>query len=344
MQALRVCRPRFPWGGMAAVGLWGCRVGLGHTCRMIRFLTLSFTGKAACRAVLLCAGLVVLPAAWAQQGTLVRVVTSAGPVDIRLHDASAPRTVANFLAYVRSGAFNSSLFHRLLPGFALQGGGLTWNAAAQPALGLVPTFAPIANEFSPLRSNLRGTVAMAKQPGDPDSATSQWFVNLADNATNLDAQNGGFTVFGAVTAPGMAVVDVLAALPKVDAKACTNLGEAAVALAQVPMLVRPADCNAVSGSHLVLMQSVRELPPRHTLAHSERVFDYLEAAFPKWAAPASPPTQQGSGFVYRYYAQTQTYLAVMGNEVLALAPALSPQVLSLGALADWMALAQGVGY
>ena len=171
-------------------------------------------------------------------------------MDIALLDAAAPRTVGNFLAYVRSRAYDSSLFHRLVPGFALQGGGLTWNAQAQPALGLVPTLAPVVNEFSPLRSNLRGTVAMAKVPGDPDSATSQWFVNLADNAANLDAQNGGFTVFGTVTAPGMAVVNVLGALPQLNATGCTNLGEAAAALTLVPMLVRPADCNAVSASHL----------------------------------------------------------------------------------------------
>lgn len=296
------------------------------------------------RAVCWCLGLAAVPMAWAQSSTLVRVATSVGPVDIALHDAAAPRTVGNFLAYVRSRAYDSSLFHRLVPGFALQGGGLTWNAQAQPALGLVPTLAPVANEFSPLRSNVRGTVAMAKMPGDPDSATSQWFVNLADNAANLDAQNGGFTVFGTVTAPSMAVVDVLGALPQLNATGCTNLGEAAVALALVPMLVRPADCNAVSASHLVVMHSVRELQPRHTLASSERVFDYLEAAYPQWVSPASPPTQQGSGFVFRHYAKTQTYLAVMGDEVFALAPAVSPVVMSLGALAFWMNLAQGHGY
>lgn len=341
---MRCCLQRIPWSAWPQWGLFGWCVALRHTCRMFDFLALTFTGKAAYRAVLLCAGLGVLPAGWAQQGSLVRVVTTAGPVDISLHNASAPRTVANFLAYVRSGSFNSSLFHRLVPGFALQGGGLTWKAAAEPALGLVPTFAPVANEFSPLRSNLRGTVAMAKMPGDPDSATSQWFVNLADNAASLDAQNGGFTVFGTVTAPGMAVVDVLGALPQLNATGCTNLGEAAVALALVPMWMRPADCNAVSASNLVVMHSVRELPPRHTLASSERVFDYLEAAYPQWVSPASPLTQQGSGFVFRHYSKTQTYLAVMDEEVFALAPAVTPEVISLGALAFWMNLAQSHGY
>ena len=75
----------------------------------------------------------------------------------------------------------------------------------------------LANEFSLARSNRRGTIAMAKLGGDPDSATSQWYINLADNGANLDFQNGGFTVFGEVSAASMAVVDAIAALPRINA-------------------------------------------------------------------------------------------------------------------------------
>lgn len=142
--------------------------------------------------------------------TIVNVETNLGNFSIELFDGVTPATVANFLSYVTSGRYNGSLIHRSVPGFIVQGGGFTFDSAARtlPALILDP---PVVNEFS--ISNTRGTLAMAKLGGDPNSATSQWFVNLANNSANLDAQNGGFTVFGRVIEPGMAVVDAIAGLP-----------------------------------------------------------------------------------------------------------------------------------
>jgi cyclophilin family peptidyl-prolyl cis-trans isomerase len=147
--------------------------------------------------------------------TKVRLVTSEGTVNIELFDKQAPKTVANFLNYLQSGKYTDSIFHRSVPGFVLQGGGFQFTNGATPGLTAIPTDPPVQNEPDPVnRSNLRGTLAMAKLGGDPNSATDQFFFNLGNNAANLDSQNGGFTVFGkVVSAADQAVVDKLAALP-----------------------------------------------------------------------------------------------------------------------------------
>ena len=125
----------------------------------------------------------------------------------------APKTVQNFLNYLERGAYNGTFFHRSVPGFIVQGGGFTYNAATNNAAAITVD-PPVVNEFGV--SNVRGTVAMAKTAAGPDTATSQWFVNLADNSANLDNQNGGFTVFARVIGDGMQVVDAIAALPRVN--------------------------------------------------------------------------------------------------------------------------------
>ena len=139
---------------------------------------------------------------------------------IQLFNNEAPITVANFLSYANSSTnasnYNGSIFHRDVPGFIIQGGGFKENLdpTGQFVTSLDPiiTSAPIQNEFSASRSNLRGTIAMAKLGNDPNSATSQWFINLGDNSSNLDNQNGGFTVFGQVAGEGMTLIDAAAAL------------------------------------------------------------------------------------------------------------------------------------
>ena len=149
--------------------------------------------------------------------TIVRFDTAAGTFELQLFDDLAPGTTANFLDYLASDAYDGTFFHRSVPGVELQGGGFVYDAQAgnTPA---IPVNAPIANEFG--RSNTRGTIAMAKTPGAPDSATSRFFFNLADNGgtppNGLDFQDGGATVFGQVLGDGMAVIDQIAALPVVD--------------------------------------------------------------------------------------------------------------------------------
>lgn len=129
-------------------------------------------------------------------------------LEVELFDHDKPLTVANFVRLVETGAYSRMFFHRLVPGFVIQGGGYRANETYTMVEG-VPHFGPITNEFDtgPLRSNVRGTLAMAKLPGDPDSATSQFFINLADNSAILDGQNGGFTVFGRVISDPQGALD-----------------------------------------------------------------------------------------------------------------------------------------
>jgi cyclophilin family peptidyl-prolyl cis-trans isomerase len=145
--------------------------------------------------------------------------TNVGAFNIELYDTEARLTVINFLEYVNRGDYGDSVIHRsAVTGtppapFVIQGGGYGYGNF----LGLeffvdIPKDSPVQNEFSPSRSNVRGTIAMAKLDGDPNSATSEWFINLGDNSANLDYQNGGFTVFGHVIGSGMEVVDAIADL------------------------------------------------------------------------------------------------------------------------------------
>lgn len=151
-----------------------------------------------------------MPAA-ALAGTIVRISTSVGDFSIELLDETAPNTVANFLSYVNDGDYNQTYFHRVEAAFVAQAGGYRF----QPYVGPidVPEDPPVANEFSV--SNTRGTIAMAKLDNQPDSATSQWFVNLVDNPS-LDSSNGGFTVFGTVLGNGMTVLDLIDSLPTIS--------------------------------------------------------------------------------------------------------------------------------
>lgn len=116
-------------------------------------------------------------------------------LDMALFTNRTPVTRQNFLKYVNDGDYVNSFVHRSVPGFVIQGGAYGINASNQ--IVAVPTDAPIVNEFG--ISNTLGTISMAKLGGDPNSATSQWFVSLGANSDNLDLQNGGFTVFGRIT-------------------------------------------------------------------------------------------------------------------------------------------------
>ena len=144
--------------------------------------------------------------------TNVLIDTPLGEIEIELLEDDAPKTVANFLNYIDNGRYTNTFMHRSVPGFVSQGGGFIF---VDGTADNVEAFPAVENEFG--NSNIRGTVAMAKLGGDPDSATSQWFISVADNSDSLDGQNGGFTVFARVIGDGMDVVDAINALPTVNA-------------------------------------------------------------------------------------------------------------------------------
>ncbi len=148
---------------------------------------------------------IALPAAAETVAVLMK--TSKGDITLELDDAQAPKSVANFLQYVDSGFYDGTIFHRVIPNFMIQGGGMTADMAQKP------TAAPIENEAKNGLKNSRGSIAMART-NDPHSATSQFFINHADNSfLDYPGQDGwGYAVFGRVTA-GMDAVDAIAAVP-----------------------------------------------------------------------------------------------------------------------------------
>ena len=141
-----------------------------------------------------------LSPAFAAGQTHVMLTTSAGNIELELDSAKAPVSVKNFVDYAQSGYYNNTIFHRVSPGFMVQGGGFTTDMQQKA------TKEPIKNEADNGLRNLRGTVAMART-ADKDSATSQFFINVADNAFLDHGQRDfGYAVFGKVI-KGMDVVD-----------------------------------------------------------------------------------------------------------------------------------------
>ena len=150
-------------------------------------------------------GYLSVPSAHADDSSAPVVIlkTSLGEIDIQLDPKNAPISTANFLAYVKSGFYDGTIFHRIIPGFVVQGGGFT------PDMTQKDTQPPIKNEASNGLKNLRGTISMART-NDPDSATSQFFLNLVDNAAlDPNDNSAGYAVFGKIT-KGLDVIDKMA--------------------------------------------------------------------------------------------------------------------------------------
>ena len=159
----------------------------------------------------------------------VRFVTSEGAFTLQLRPDVAPETVDNFLKYVEDGHYSETVFHRVIPGFMIQGGGFTENLTQKS------TRDPIVNEASPTLPNLRGTIAMARTNA-PDSATSQFFINVADNDfLNAGVRGPGYAVFGKVT-EGMGVVDRIAGVETTRMRGMADVPVAPVIIQSVSLI------------------------------------------------------------------------------------------------------------
>ena len=184
--------------------------------------------QAALMACTLAASLALTAPAWAQK---VRLSTSMGDIVLQLDAEKSPKTVANFVQYVQSGHYNGTIFHRVIDGFMIQGGGMG------PDMQEKPSRAPIPLEAKNGLSNLRGTLAMARTQV-PDSATAQFFINVGDNL-RLDAANSGdgngYAVFGKVV-EGMDVVDRIKAVAVGNQAGHQNVPQQAIQIKQATLL------------------------------------------------------------------------------------------------------------
>ena len=199
--------------------------------------------------IALLALLAAVPAARAAHGPTVRFDTSLGTIDVRLFPEEAPNTVDTFLRYVAGRAYDSSYFHRSVRDFVVQGGGYRWvDGASEPVDELLGDADPF------FRRNTRGTIAVARVPGQPQRSTSQWFFNLSDNAS-LDQSPDNYTVFGRVNdRASLAVVDAIGALRIIDASG----GQSGSAFSELP--VRDYEGGEIAERHLVIVRSVTVVP------------------------------------------------------------------------------------
>ncbi len=165
---------------------------------------------------------------------VVEIETNLGSFKIELYPEKAPVTVENFLKYVEDGFYEGLIFHRVIPNFVVQGGGFDKDLNYK-----MPTYPPIKNEANNGLKNLRGTVAMART-SDPDSATSQFYINLSDNY-RLDYGDPeaidmyGYTVFGKVI-EGMSVVEKIARIPTHTVKGMSDVPVAPVIIKKVKII------------------------------------------------------------------------------------------------------------
>jgi peptidyl-prolyl cis-trans isomerase A (cyclophilin A) len=200
--------------------------------------------------ILLTAALIVAqvaspsPSPSAPTGPVATIETSLGRIRIALDQEKAPVSVTNFVKYARSGHYSGTVFHRVIPGFMIQGGGMTAELKEKP------TSPPIRNEARNGVRNLRGSIAMART-NDPNSATSQFFINVKNNPSlDFGIQGAGYAVFGQVI-DGMDVVDRIVAVPTKNAGPYQNVPVTPVVIKSVRVegagaAAKPAAASAAS--------------------------------------------------------------------------------------------------
>lgn len=171
--------------------------------------------------------------AFAADNPYVVLKTSVGDIEVELLQDKAPVSVANFLKYTKSGFYNGTVFHRVVPGFVVQGGGMTADMTQKP------TMPPIQNESTNGVPNLRGTLSMARTAA-PHSANSQFFISLRDNASLDYREPGvwGYAVFGRVVS-GIEAVDKMATLPTGQKNGFTDVPQTPIVIKEVKTIAAP---------------------------------------------------------------------------------------------------------
>lgn len=173
--------------------------------------------------------------AWADN-SIVEMKTNQGTIEIELYNDKAPISAKNFEDYIKADFYRGTIFHRVIPGFMIQGGGMDVQMAEKQ------TRAPIKNESYNGLKNLRGTLAMART-NDPNSASSQFFINTVDNDfLNKSAMNAGYAVFGKVI-KGMDVVDKIEKVPTVNRGVHQNVPQSLVLIQSVKIKAPAAQKN-----------------------------------------------------------------------------------------------------
>lgn len=215
--------------------------------------------------------------------TVVFVETNIGNFEINLTDEDTPETVANFLRYVEAERYTNVIVHRSINNFITQTGGYTFNSETGTLTG-VDAFDPVVNE--PVFSNVRGTIAMAKLGGDPNSATSEWFINLADNSANLDFQNEGFTVFGTVMGDGMEVIDSIADIPKYNSGG---------AFTDWPLRNDPQPGDQLTLDNVILIESITVTDPNTVTNPDSKPPTTSNVPVDPPTTPSNPSSDSGGG-------------------------------------------------
>ena len=223
--------------------------------------------------------------------TYVRFSTTLGNIDVLLLTHEAPLNVDNFMRYVNSNSYNNTFFHRAIPGFIIQGGGYFWNTSTNPAqINAVTANAAVQGE--PGISNQRGTLALALSNG-PNSGTTNWFFNLADNSSALDGtiDGGPFTVFGVVAnASSLAVMDAIANTPTY------NFGDP---FATLPLMnYNTADSN-LPLSDFIYLNSITTLTTTNFTAWQSAFSGDPNAATD--SLPAATPQNDGATNLLKYF-------------------------------------------
>jgi cyclophilin family peptidyl-prolyl cis-trans isomerase len=214
----------------------------------------------------------------------VLISTLGESIILALHDKAMPKNVANFLRYVNRSDYSDSYLHRSSPNFIIQGGGARPAFTGAPPVNWanIPVEAAVPNE--PGLSNRRGTIAMAKLGGSPDSATSEWFISTADNRSNLDFQNGGFSAFGEVVGSGsMGIAQALNNLPtSISTSYQSQITNASpslsgVSIESIPVLQNPPPATPAANT-FVRITSITPVEPVEVTVASITPSNILAAA------------------------------------------------------------------